>query len=75
MQSKIMRHTKKGENRTHGQEKKQPKEVDPEMIQLLESSGKEFRITTKKYVKGSSGRHGHEWMKNFRRIEIIFLII
>lgn len=52
-----MRPTKKGENITHSQEKKQPKEVDTEMIQLLESLG---TITTKKYVKGSSGKHGHE---------------
>lgn len=54
-----MKYTKKRENITRSQEKEQTKEAGPEMIQMLESLGQDFKITTKNML--------HETVANMDR--------
>ena len=44
MQSKITKHTKKGEYKTYSQEKSQPIEANPEVTQAIEFIDKDLKI-------------------------------
>lgn len=59
---KITKYTKKRENITRSQEKEQTKEAGPEKIQMLESLGKDFKITTKNTLHETvANMDGNRW--------------